>query len=62
MSAKLSRVLKKTQETAGVAPTLSEYVERSNKATSGNTETIRTDYKKFSNLYYDLVTDFYEFG
>ena len=25
-------------------------------------EGIRSDYKKFANLYYDLVTDFYEYG
>ena len=62
MSVKLSRVLKKTQETAGVAPTLHEYEERSKKAQSGDLESVRSDYRKFANLYYDLVTDFYEFG
>ena len=62
MSAKLSRVLKRTQEVAGVTPTLSEYEVRSQKATSGDTKSIRTEYTKLSNLYYDLVTDFYEFG
>ena len=62
MSVKLSRVLKKTQKTAGVAPTLHEYEERSRKAKGGDLESIRSDYKKFANLYYDLVTDFYEYG
>ena len=62
MSVKLSRVLKKTQETAGVAPTPKEYEERSGKARSGDSETIRSDYRKFASLYYDLITDFYEFG
>ena len=62
MSPKLSLILKKIQETGGVDPTLREYEERSHKATSGDTEAIQTDYRKLSNLYYDLVTDFYEFG
>ena len=62
MSVKLSRVLKKRQETAGVAPTLHEYEEHFKKADSGDLESIRSDYKNFANLYYDLVTDFYEFG
>ena len=62
MPVKLSDLLKNIQKTAGVAPTLREYEDRSRKANSGGLEGIRSDYKKFANLYYDLVTDFYEYG
>ena len=62
MPDKLSDLLKDTQETAGVAPTLREYEDRSRKAKGGGLEGIRSDYKKVTNLYYDLVTDFYEYG
>ncbi len=62
MSVKLSGLLKYIQKTAGVAPTLREYEDRPRKAKSGGLAGKRSDYKKFANLYYDLVTDFYEFG
>ena len=62
MSDKLSGILKYTKKTAGVAPTLREYEDRSTKAKDGGLEGRRGDYKKVANLYYDLVTDFYEFG
>ena len=62
MFAKLSRLLKHIQRTAGVAPTLREYETRSRKAQGGGLESRRSDYKKFANLYYNLATDFYEFG
>ena len=39
-----------------------KYEDRSKQAKGGGLEGIRSDYEKFANLYYDLVTDFYEFG
>ena len=65
MPVRLSNLLKNIQKTAGVAPTLREYEDRSRKANSGGLEGVRSDYKNFANLanlYYDLVTDFYEYG
>ena len=39
-----------------------EYEERSRNAKRGGLEREKSDYKKFNDLYYDLVTDFYEYG
>ena len=62
MPFKLSKVLKKKLGATGVAPTVSEYEQRLGEARRTRLETERAEYKEVNNLYYDLVTDFYEFG
>ena len=62
MPGRLSRVLKDTERTTGVAPSVHEYEDRYREAKRGGIERIRRDYTRFTNLYYDLVTDFYEYG
>ena len=62
MSVKLSNVLRDGPRTAAVAPSIREYEDRYRKAKRGGLESRRSDHENFSNLYYDLVTDFYEFG
>ena len=62
MSVKLPGLLKETQKTSGVAPTIREYEDRSKKAKGGGLEGIRSEYKKTASIYYDLVTDFFEYG
>ena len=39
-----------------------EYKDRFRNAKRGGLESRRSDYKQFTNLYYDLVTDFFEYG
>ena len=62
MAVKLSKVLKHFQRTAGVAPSVREYEHILEEAKSGGLESRRRDYETHTNLYYDLVTDFYEYG
>ena len=62
MPVKLSRVLKDTERTAGVDPSIREYEDRFEQARRGGLEGKRGGYKRLANLYYDLVTDFYEYG
>ena len=62
MPLKLSKLLKNKPNGSGVSSTVREYEDRFRKAQGGALETVRSDYKKFANLYYDMVTDFYEFG
>ena len=62
MSIKLSRILKDRLRASGVAPIIREYKDRFRNAKRGGLESRRSDYKQFTNLYYDLVTDFYEYG
>ena len=62
MPLKLSKLLKNKPNGSGVSSTVREYEDRFRKAQGGELETVRSDYKKFANLYYDMVTDFYEFG
>ncbi len=62
MSVKLSDVLKDKQGTDGVAPTIREYEDRYGQAKRGEFENRQHDFQKFAEIYYDLVTDFYEFG
>ena len=62
MAVKLSKVLKHFQRTAGVAPSIREYEHILEEAKSGGLESRRRDYETHTNLYYDLVTDFYEYG
>ena len=62
MSIKLSRILKDRLRASGVAPIIREYKDRFRNAKRGGLESRRSDYKQFTNLYYDLVTDFFEYG
>ena len=61
MSVKLSRMLKKNRVAAG-APTIREYEEGFKAGRDGAVETSAGHQEKVNNLYYDLVTDFYEYG
>ena len=62
MSVKLSKSLKDNQDAAGLASAVREYENRFGLAQSGGLEAKKSDYEAVNNLYYDLVTDFYEFG
>ena len=62
MPVKLSKSLKDNQSAFGVASTVREYVHRFNIGQSDGSKDDQSYYKTFSNLYYDLVTDFFEFG
>lgn len=62
MSVKLSKTLKGKREASIAAPSVNEYERRYRQSKRGGLESRRNDYKNFNNLYYDLVTDFYEFG
>ena len=62
MSVKLFKILKDMQRTSGVSAAIREYEDRFRNAKRGGLENRRSDYKQFTNLYYDLVTDFYEYG
>ena len=60
MSVKLSRSLQDNRKAA--APTISEYENRFRMAQDGTSENDDGHHEKVNNLYYDLVTDFFEYG
>ena len=62
MLIKLSKLLKDRGKTAGAAPAVGEYAERYRTGKDGGLQARKSDYRKFTDLYYDLVTDFYEYG
>jgi sterol 24-C-methyltransferase len=62
MAVKLSDVLKDQEQTDGVAPAVREYEEGFNDAKESDLATKRNESRRIAELYYDLVTDFYEFG
>ncbi len=62
MPIKLSRLLKDRERTTGAAPAVGEYEERYRAGKDGGLESRKSDYRNFTDLYYDLVTDFYEYG
>lgn len=66
MAVKLSSILRRQESTAGVRPSLQEYEHRFNTTERGGSDDVSTtrqnDYRNFTNLYYNLVTDFYEYG
>ncbi len=62
MRGKLSDVLKDAEKSSGVEPSVCKYEEHFKNAKRGATENENSDYKTFNDLYYDLVTDFYEYG
>jgi len=62
MALKISNTWKGRKKAAGAAPTVREYEKRFNAADGGPAEDGPSNHKDFNNLYYDLVTDFYEYG
>ena len=62
MPFKLSKALKEKLSPTGVSSTLREYEQRFRKHKLGGLEKKESDQKKFNDLYYDLATDFYEYG
>ena len=62
MPFKLSKTLKDKPSTSTVDPTIREYEESFGMAKDGALENEENPDRKVSNLYYDLVTDFYEYG
>ena len=62
MSVKLTNILKNKESTSGVDPTIREYERRSKKAKDSRTTYKEDNYQEYNDLYYDLVTDFYEYG
>ena len=62
MPFKLSRVLRRKLSASGVEPTISEYEQRFRTHKLGGLENRERDQQKFNDLYYDVATDFYEYG
>ncbi len=62
MPVNLSKTLKDKLSASGVGSALREYEDRYRSAKGGGLEKRKSDYRQFTDLYYDLVTDFYEYG
>ena len=62
MSVKLSKTLKDKLRPSGVAETIREYEQRFRKAKRGELEEEEGASDKVTELYYDVVTDFCEYG
>ena len=62
MPFKLSKTLKHKPTDSAVAPAIREYEESFRTVQDGISENAEGDHEKVNNLYYDLVTDFYEYG
>ncbi len=62
MAVKLTDVLKGNQPTNGAAPDVREYETDFTEARRETLEVKQNESRKIAELYYDLVTDFYEFG
>ena len=62
MSVKLSDILKDAVAGDEVAPRASNYEQRYGGDGRGDSDERRRDYKNYVTTYYDLVTDFYEYG
>lgn len=62
MALKISKSLKAKWSGSGVAAVVGEYERRYRNAQSGELAEEKRDYKRFTDIYYDLVTDFYEYG
>ena len=62
MPLKLSKTLKDKPADSAVAPAIREYEESFRMAQDSASENTEGDHEKVNNLYYDLVTDFFEFG
>ena len=62
MSIKLSKALKDKLSPSGVAETIREYEHRFRSHKRDALETKKSDFREFNDLYYDVATDFYEYG
>ncbi len=62
MSIKLSRALKDQLSPSGVARTIRDYERRFKEGRSGTRENAVGSNREVNDLYYDLVTDFFEYG
>ncbi len=62
MSVKLSKILKDHLGASGVAPAVSEYRDRYRMGKRGEWKSKESAFKEFTDLYYDLASDFYEYG
>ncbi len=62
MPVKLSEILKEQPGTSGVDPAVSEYEDRFRAAEGGAPVGQEGEHEKVNNLYYDLVTDLFEYG
>ena len=62
MSVKLADVLKDADRASGVDSAVSEYEEQFKSAGRGESDDEKSQHKTINNLYYDLVTDFFEYG
>ena len=62
MPVKLSQTLKDKLGASDVAPAVREYESRFENSKRGGADNEKSDHTKFNNLYYDLVTDFFEYG
>ncbi|MCE2469453.1 MAG: methyltransferase domain-containing protein [Dehalococcoidia bacterium] len=62
MPVKLSRALRNKLSASGVAAAFREYEHRFRMEKRKKSEDGERHYKEVNNLYYDLVTDFYEYG
>lgn len=62
MSVKLSDVLKDADKSSGVDSAVSEYQEQFKSAERGGSDAETSQHTSVNNLYYDLVTDFFEYG
>jgi sterol 24-C-methyltransferase len=62
MATRLSEVLKKSLDKEEVADRADEYVGLHDEDAGGDVNARKSNYMKMVNAYYDLVTDFYEYG
>ncbi len=62
MAVKVSKNLKEKLGASNVAPAVSEYERRFKDANNSDTAVDTGDYETVNNLYYDVVTDFFEYG
>ena len=62
MSVKLSKTLKERRGASGASPTIREYEDGFRTFGNGASESDEGHHEKINNLYYDLVTDFFEYG
>lgn len=62
MSVKLSKTLKDDRSVSGIDSGLEEYEGRYGSGKLGGLGARQKGYRRFTEIYYDLVTDFYEYG
>ena len=62
MVSKLAKFLKDGNDGDHVATSIKDYEHRYGVAARGDLDERKADYRNFENTYYDLVTDFFEYG